>query len=218
MGPTEPLMVQSDGTLMLHTVHTVTDATGRPVKDEHGRPVTAEHPRYQAARDALAPFAELEKSPDYLHTYRVTAISIWNAAALGVTAEEIERTLDKFSCVPVPPGILERIRGWLERYGLLRIERVGDEERFRLVAGDPAALEDVLGHTSVRERVEVDNAGQVFVHTLERGTLKQVLIRIGYPVDDCGGFVEGDPLDVRLRTTTLAGEPFGLRDYQQRAA
>ncbi|HJM55701.1 MAG TPA: DNA repair helicase XPB [Planctomycetota bacterium] len=218
MGPTEPLMVQSDGTLMLHTVHTVTDAAGRPAKDEQGRPVTAEHPRYQAARDALAPFAELEKSPDYLHTYRVTAISIWNAAALGVTAEEIERTLDEFSCVPVPPGILERIRGWLERYGLLRIERVGDEERFRLVAGDPAALEDVLGHASVRGRVEVDDAGQVFVDPLERGTLKQALIRIGFPVDDCGGFVEGDPLDVRLRTTTLGGEPFGLRDYQQRAA
>jgi DNA excision repair protein ERCC-3 len=211
-------MVQSDGTLMLHTVQTVVDAEGRPVKDDQGRPLTAEHPRYQAARDALAPFAELEKSPDYLHTYRVSSISIWNAAALGVTVEDVERTLEEFSCVPVPPVILDRISGWMNRYGLLRIVRQGEEERFRLVAGDPAALEEVLGHASVRGRVEVDDEGQVFVDPLERGTLKQALIRIGFPVDDCGGFVEGDPLEVRLREETLSGTPFGLRDYQRRAA
>ncbi|HIF39671.1 MAG TPA: DEAD/DEAH box helicase [Planctomycetes bacterium] len=203
---------------MLHTVQTVADADGRPAKDEQGRPRTAEHPRYAAARDALAPFAELEKSPDYLHTYRVSPISIWNAAALGVTAEDVERTLDEFSCVPVPPGIVERIRGWMSRYGLLRIVRVEDDERFQLVAGDSSALADVLGHTSVRGRVEVDDEGQVFVDPLERGTLKQALIRIGYPVDDCGGFVDGDPLDIRLRKKTLSGAPFGLRDYQRLAA
>ena len=121
MGPTEPLMVQSDGTLMLHTVHTVLDADGGPAKDEQGRPLTAEHPRYAEARDALASFAELEKSPEYLHTYRVSPVSVWNAAALGVTADDIERTLDVFSCVPVPVVILDRIRGWMDRYGLLRI-------------------------------------------------------------------------------------------------
>ena len=218
MGPTEPLMVQSDGTLMLHTVHTVMDADGRPAKDEQGRPLTAEHPRYAEARDALAPFAELEKSPEYLHTYRVSPISIWNAAALGVTTEDVERILDGFSCVPVPPGILDRIRGWMDRYGLLRIERLGDGDRFQLVSGDEAALEDVLGHASVRKRVDVDARGQVFVDPLERGTLKQALIRIGYPVDDCGGFVEGDPLDVRLRKMTRSGAPFELRDYQRKAA
>jgi DNA excision repair protein ERCC-3 len=218
MGPSEPLMVQSDGTLMLHTVHTAMDSEGHPLRDPAGRPVTAEHPRYQAARNALAPFAELEKSPDYLHTYRVNAVSIWNAAALGITAQHIERTLDEFSCVPVPAGVLSRIRAWMERYGLLRIERVGSEERFRLVSADPAALEDVLGHSSVRARVEVDEQGRVFVDPLERGPLKQALIRIGFPVDDRGGFVDGDPLQVLLRSETLSGSAFALRDYQRLAA
>ena len=218
MGPSEPLMVQSDGTLMLHTVHTAMDSEGHPLRDPAGRPVTAEHPRYQAARNALAPFAELEKSPDYLHTYRVNAVSIWNAAALGITAQHIERTLDEFSCVPVPAGVLSRIRAWMERYGLLRIERVGGEERFRLVSADPAALEDVLGHSSVRARVEVDEQGLVFVDPLERGPLKQALIRIGFPVDDRGGFVDGDPLQVPLRSETLSGSAFALRDYQRLAA
>jgi DNA excision repair protein ERCC-3 len=218
MGPSEPLMVQSDGTLMLHTVHTAMDSEGHPLRDPAGRPVTAEHPRYQAARNALAPFAELEKSPDYLHTYRVNAVSIWNAAALGITAQHIERTLDEFSCVPVPAGVLSRIRAWMERYGLLRIERVGGEERFRLVSADPAALEDVLGHSSVRARVEVDEQGRVFVDPLERGPLKQALIRIGFPVDDRGGFVDGDPLQVLLRSETLSGSAFALRDYQRLAA
>lgn len=218
MGPSEPLMVQSDGTLMLHTVHSAMDSEGHPLRDPAGRPVTAEHPRYQAARNALAPFAELEKSPDYLHTYRVNAVSIWNAAALGITAQHIERTLDEFSCVPVPAGVLSRIRAWMERYGLLRIERVGSEERFRLVSADPAALEDVLGHSSVRARVEVDEQGLVFVDPLERGPLKQALIRIGFPVDDRGGFVDGDPLQVPLRSETLSGSAFALRDYQRLAA
>ncbi len=218
MGPFEPLMVQSDGTLMLHTVHTVVDSDGRPAKDEEGRPVTAEHPRYPAARDALAPFAELEKSPDYLHTYRVSAVSIWNAAALGLTPEQIEATLDEFSCVPVPPSVLERIRGWMERYGLLRIERLGSDDHFQLVSQDPSALQDVLGHSSVRGRVQLDVDGRVLVDPLERGTLKQALIRIGYPVEDRGGFVDGDPLEVCLRGETLTGAPFTLRDYQRSAA
>jgi DNA excision repair protein ERCC-3 len=106
----------------------------------------------------------------------------------------------------------------MERYGLLRIERVGSEERFRLVSADPAALEDVLGHSSVRARVEVDEQGRVFVDPLERGPLKQALIRIGFPVDDRGGFVDGDPLQVLLRSETLSGSAFALRDYQRLAA
>ena len=89
MRPDDPLIVQSDRTLMLHTVRTVVDDAGLPIKDSEGRPATEEHPRFAEARDALAPFAELEKSPDYLHTYRVTPVCVLNAAALEMSAEDI---------------------------------------------------------------------------------------------------------------------------------
>ncbi len=218
MGPLEPLMVQSDGTLMLHTVHTPLDAQGRACKDGEGRPATEEHPRYAAARDALAVFAELDKSPDYLHTYRLTAISVWNAAAMGVTATQILQTLDDFSCVPVPLGIVDLINAWMVRYGLLRIERVGTSELFALLSDDSTAMQDVLGHHSVRKLVSVDGKGSVWVEPLQRGSLKQTLIKLGYPVEDLGGFVDGDPLEIVLRETTVAGLPFELREYQKRAA
>jgi DNA excision repair protein ERCC-3 len=117
MRPDNPLIVQSDRSLMLHTVIAQYDASGKPAKDEAGRPLTVEHPRFAEARDQLALFAELEKSPDYLHTYRITPVSVWNAAALGVTPDRIEEILEDFSCVPVPRNVLAEVRGWMERYG-----------------------------------------------------------------------------------------------------
>ena len=214
--PDNPLIVQGDRSLVLHTVRAKLDGDGQAMKDEQGRPMTEEHPRYAAARDALAAFAELEKSPDYLHTYRITPVSIWNAAALGLSADDIVGRLEEFSCVPLPQNVLADIRTWLERYGCLRIERVG--ERFQLVADDPEVLADVLGHDAVARMVTVDGAGDVWLAEHERGSIKQSLIKIGYPIDDRGGYVEGDPFDVELREETLAGAPFALRPYQAEAA
>ncbi|MDA1264616.1 MAG: helicase-associated domain-containing protein, partial [Planctomycetota bacterium] len=216
MLPDNPLIVQSDRTLMLHTVTTVTDEHGRPRKDEHGRPMTEEHPRFAEARDRLAPFAELEKSPDYLHTYRVTAVSIWNAAALRFTIEDVRETLEDLSCVPVPENVLAEIASWIERYGLLRIERVGD--RFELLSHDVEVLPDVLGHASIRKLCERAEDGRVWVDALNRGTIKQALIKIGFPVDDRGGFLDGDPLPIALRTESRSGNAFALRPYQENAA
>jgi DNA excision repair protein ERCC-3 len=196
----------------------VVDAAGRPAKDEQGRPLTEEHPRFAEARDLLALFAELEKSPDYLHTYRITPISIWNAAAIGMSAERIAGILDDLSCVPVPRNVLQEVRGWIGRYGQLRIERVADSnERFELVAGDPDALADVLGHEAIRKLV-VREQGRVYLAPLSRGTIKQALIKIGYPVDDRGGYLAGDKLSIVLRKDTRSGRPFGLRAYQSNAA
>jgi DNA excision repair protein ERCC-3 len=219
MLPTDPLIVQSDRTLMLHTVSAKLDANGRAVKDEAGRPVTIEHPRFVEARDQLALFAELEKSPDFLHTYRITPVSIWNAAALGVTAERIEAILEDLSCVPIPKNVLSEVRGWLERYGLLRIEKRGDgASGFELVSSSKSALEDVLGFREIRSLLTVAPDGRVYLTELERGTIKQALIKIGYPVDDRGGYLEGDPLAIELRTATRDGRGFGLRPYQSEAA
>ena len=219
--PDNPLIVQSDRSLMLHTVRAVVTRSGAPKKDEHGAPLTEEHPRFAAARDALASFAELEKSPDYLHTYRITPVSIWNAAALGQTADDVEAVLEEFSCVPVPRNVLQEVRQWMARDGLLRIERRGGDgvdARFELVSDDPDALADVLGHEPVRKLVSVDEEGRTWLEGLARGSIKQALIKIGYPVDDQGGYVDGDPLEVELRETTLGGSPFAPRRYQIGAA
>jgi DNA excision repair protein ERCC-3 len=211
-----PLIVQSDRTVMLHTVRQVVDANGRAKKDAGGQPLLEDHPRYAEARDQLAAFAELEKSPDYLHTYRLTAVSIWNAAALGWTAAQIEEVLSGLSCVPLPPNVVKEVRTWIARYGCLSIERRG--ERFELLARDPAALKEALANEHVKKLVEVDAAGRVWIAELARGTIKQQLIRIGFPVDDRGGYVEGDVLPIRLRSKTRAGSDFAPRPYQLAAA
>ncbi|MAB79229.1 MAG: helicase [Planctomycetes bacterium] len=214
--PDNPLIVQSDRTLLLHTVRSVVDDRGMPAKDAQGKPLTEEHPRFSAARNALSTFAELEKSPDYLHTYRVTPVSVWNAAALGFTAEEIESRIEEFSCVPIPPNVIVDIASWLSRYGLLRIERSG--ERFELVSDDEGALEEVLSFNSVAQWVVIDEQQRLWVRATDRGTIKQALIRIGYPVDDRGGYLEGDPFPIPLARETAEGKPFALRRYQNAAA
>jgi DNA excision repair protein ERCC-3 len=222
--PDNPLIVQSDRSLMLHTVRAVVGPDGRSLKDESGRPRTEEHPRFAEARDQLALFAELEKSPDYLHTYRITPVSVWNAAAMGLTAERIEAMLDDLACVPVPRNVLEEIRAWIGRYGLLRIEKrpgldgAPDDRAFELVGSRPDALPEVLSHEQIRKLCLVDADGRAYVSALSRGTIKQALIKIGFPVDDRGGYVDGDPLAIPLRSTTLGGQSFALRTYQWNAA
>ena len=211
-----PLIVQPDRSLMLHTVTTVLDDDGAPAKDPDGRPRTREHPRFREARDRLAVFAELEKSPEYLHTYRITAVSVWNAAALGVTADDVQATLEDLTCVPLPQNVLQDVAEWMGRYGLLRIERVDD--RFELVSEDASVLPSLLAHESIARLVSRSDEGRVWVDALTRGTIKQALIRLGFPVDDRGGFQTGDSLAIGMRSETLAGEPFGVRPYQQAAA
>lgn len=180
--------------------------------------MTEEHPRFAAARDALAAFAELEKSPDYLHTYRITPVSVWNAAALGLTADDILARLEEFSCVPIPRNVESEIRTWIGRYGLLRIERAEAAGRFELCADDPGALREVLGHEGVRKLLALDDAGRAWLEEHERGSLKQALIKLGFPVDDRGGYLAGDPHAIRLRSRTREGKEFGVRPYQQAAA
>ncbi len=226
MRPDNPLIAQSDRSLLLHTVRAVVDERGAVVRDAQGRPQTEEHPRYAEehpryaeARDALASFAELEKSPDYLHSYRLTPISIWNAAALGLCADDVQRMLEEFACVPVPDNVLSEVRGWFERYGLLRIER--DGQRFRLLSRDPDVFSEILGFEAIRELVRVEGEGagrELYLDELARGSLKHALIRIGYPVEDRGGYVAGDPCAIQLAEVPLGSPGFRVRDYQRDAA
>lgn len=189
-----PLVVQADRTILLE-VH---------------------HPRYAAARDRLARFAELEKSPEHVHFYKITPISIWNAAALGEPLEEILGWLQANARFPVADNVLQDVRGWYERYGTLRLVRRDDA--FELVAADRDELELVVQSPSLKRWVQRAEDGGFLVQPAHRGDVKQALTRLGYPVDDRGGYRDGAALAFSLAEATGDGAPFGLRSYQQGAA
>ena len=160
-----PLIVQTDRTVLLET----------------------HHPDYEAARDRLARFAELEKSPEYVHFYRITPVSIWNAAALGESLDDLLGWLVANSRFPIAPTVLAQFREWFSRYGLLRLLR-GGEGRLRLECGQPEVLRELAGHPALRDLVALDDDGTAAVDAERRGELKQALVRLGYPVDDRAGY------------------------------
>ena len=190
--PGSPLIVQGDGTVLLE-VH---------------------NPLHEKARDQLSRFAELEKSPEHIHTYRVTPLSIWNAAAAGLTGADIRRTLEGFSKYDVPTHIMVDIEENLGRFGKVRL-LPGNDEYVLLETSDPMVARE-LAHS--REVIKLTSGavreGVFRVPLGNRGVIKQALLKMHYPVADRAGFVDGAPLDVRLRPRTLEGTPFDLRAYQ----
>ena len=170
------------------------------------------HPGFAAARQALAAFAELEKSPEHVHTFRITPVSLWNAAAAGTPAGDIVDTLTALSRYPVPPAVLADVHDLCGRYGRLRLLD-GDTGLLRLVADSAALLAEVRRAPGVAELLRpgggVDEAALV---PAARGALKQGLIALGWPVEDLAAYEDGATLDVEL-----AGE-LELRDYQRAAA
>ena len=193
--PANPLIVQGDRTVLLEV----------------------DNPEYPEARDHLARFAELEKSPEHFHTYRITALSLWNAAASGLDAAAVLAALERFTKYDIPSNIRYEVRDHIARYGRVRLERWG--ERLVLVSVDRTLMAEVARHKLVRPFVvrAIDELA-VEVRADRRGHVKQALIRIGYPVEDLAGYAPGDPLPMGLRGRTLAGEPFAVRHYQREAA
>ena len=187
------------------------------VQGDHTVLVEVDRPLYAEARDGLARFAELVKSPEHIHTYRITPLSIWNACAAGVGAEAIAGTLERYSKYPVPPHVNDGIRDLASRYGRLRLDRAGDD--IRLSSSDPALIEEI-GH--VREVAPMllarDGLAAWLVRGADRGRIKQALVKHGYPAEDLAGYTEGENLAIGLREVALGGCAFRLRDYQQAAA
>ena len=175
------------------------------------------HPRFEEMRDRLLPFAELVKSPEYLHTYRVTPISVWNAASVGLTARQVLGFLEKNARYGVPDNFAAELKTWFARCGVFALER--DGERLRLTAAKPRVLKELTHDPELQELLEdVDlSAGQSWLPPDHRGLVKQRLIRLGYPVEDRAGYVQGAPLEIALREELPAGGRFGLRPYQEEA-
>src|SRR5262245_39274556 len=193
--PTAPLIVQGDPSIL----------------------VEVDNPRYSQARDAIAPFAELEKSPEHIHTYRLTPLSLWNAAAAGTSSEQVVAALQEFSKYPIPHNLLADIRELISRYGRVQLRKEG--EQLVLACCDQALTEELVRQKGVRDFLgERIDETRFRVDDRYRGVLKQALIGIGYPAEDLAGYVIGSDLAIRLREMARSGGTFTVRDYQRDAA
>jgi DNA excision repair protein ERCC-3 len=171
---------------------------------------------FTEARDQLAQFAELEKSPEHVHTYRITPLSLWNAAASGCQAEEIVQALTEYGKYPVPDNIAAEIADYMRRYGQLQLLREDDE--LILYSEDRYLITELKHQKTVQPYLIGDkDANRLLIDPARRGHIKQALIKLGYPAEDLAGYVEGDSLEFELRDTTLEGKPFSLRPYQEEA-
>ncbi len=185
-----PLIVQSDKTLLLEV----------------------DHPAAGEARVAIAPFAELERAPEHVHTYRVTPLALWNARAAGHDAEQVVDALVRFSRYAVPQPLLVDVVDTMGRYGRLQLTN-SPVHGLVLVALDRAVLEEVLRQKKIApllgNRIDQDT---VQVHPSERGHLKQALLKIGWPAEDLAGYVDGEAHPIEL-----VEDDWSLRDYQRQA-
>ena len=186
-----PLIVQSDRTLLLEVDH--------PLADE--------------CRHAIAPFAELERAPEHIHTYRLTPLGLWNAMAAGHDAEQVVDVLMRYSRYPVASSLLIDVTDTMSRYGRLRIEK-HPTHGLVLLSTDKAVLTEVLRSKQVRGLVgeQIDEATAI-VHPSQRGTLKQALLKLGWPAEDLAGYVDGEHHDIALDE-----DGWQLREYQKFAA
>ncbi|KAB8191414.1 helicase [Nonomuraea phyllanthi] len=186
-----PLIVQSDKTLLLEV----------------------DHERADECRKAIAPFAELERAPEHVHTYRVTPLALWNARAAGHDAEQVIDALIGFSRYPVPHALLVDIAETMARYGRLRLEK-DPVNGLVLTSTDRAVLEEVLRSKKIQPMLgERLGADSVVVHPSDRGNVKQALLKLGWPAEDLAGYVDGEHHPIKLLE-----EGWGLRPYQREAA
>ncbi len=191
----KPAIVQSDNTILLEV----------------------ENSEFEEARDAISPFAELEKSPEHVHTYRITPLSLWNAASSGLDMTDIIESLQKYSRYIVPETVSISIREQMSRYGLIRLVR-REDGRFCLVSNDIALLTEIVHNRRIDMYIEEHiDSGSVLIKPNSRGHVKQALIKAGFPVEDVAGYDEGEPLSVSLREKSLSEADFALRDYQSSA-
>ncbi|CAM3045146.1 DNA repair helicase XPB [Corynebacterium gottingense] len=185
-----PLIVQSDKTVLLDVAH----------------------PDAGAARAALAPFAELERAPEHIHTYRITPLALWNARAAGFDAEQAVDTLERYSRFPVPQPLLISVAETMARYGRLKLVQ-HPAHGLILEADEPALLTEVTRSKKVRPLIGSPiDATSIPVHPSARGQIKQELTKLGWPVEDLAGYVDGESHPIQLNQ-----DGWALRDYQQYA-
>ncbi len=187
------------------------------VQGDHTILLEVDNPLYADARDALAVFAELVKSPEHIHTYRISPLSVWNACALGRSTGDIITSLVQYSKYPIPEHVVVRIQDYVSRFGRLRLTRHNDS---LFLTADDAVLAREISQQPRMQKLFCEQIGSCSfaLGPEDRGKVKQELIKLGFPVEDLAGYTEGEPLALTLRPRTAASEPFALRPYQERAA
>ncbi len=186
-----PLIVQSDKTLLLDIDHILSDE----------------------CRRAIAAFAELEKSPEHIHTYRLTPLGLWNARASGHDAEQVIDILIKYSRYAVSHSLLVDIAETMSRYGRLRLE-AHPVHGLILVSNDPAVLKEVTRGKKVAPMLGLQlDEETIVVHPGQRGFLKQALLKLGWPAEDFAGYVDGEHHEISLKQ-----DGWKIRKYQELAA
>ncbi len=183
-----PLIVQSDRTVLLET----------------------DHPKAADARHELAIFAELERAPEHIHTYRITRLGLWNARAAGHDADFIIDSLTRWSKFELPQGVVSEIRSTIDRFGKLVITR--DDEGLLLVSDSQAVMAEVSSNKKVSELLTERVESGFRIQPWARGQLKQQLLKLGWPAEDTAGFTPGTPYEI-----SLAESDWELRDYQKQA-
>ena len=210
-----PLIVQGDRSLLL---------------DVHA-------PLAEECRDALIPFAELEKSPEHLHTYRLTPLSLWNAASAGFSADDAAAVLQKYARYDVPQSVIAWIKETASRFGKITLLAGPDievpvkegsaekiiEHYLYLKADSLPVYKEIFANHSVKKLLTASSDANApehsfLIHLTDRGTIKQLLLQAGWPVKDQVALTDGEPLDVSLRQITAAGQPLQIREYQTGAA
>ncbi|MDC7117768.1 DNA repair helicase XPB [Corynebacterium amycolatum] len=194
---TGPLIVQSDKTVLLEV----------------------DNPEADAARAALAPFAELERAPEHVHTFHITPLALWNARAAGHDAEQVVDVLERFSKFPVPQPLLIDVAETMDRYGRLSLTK-HPAHGLILVSHDPAVLAEVTKHKKIRPMLgEQIDADTWTVHPSERGRIKQELLKVGWPANDTAGYIDGEAHAIAWQDQGTGGhDTWELRDYQRMAA
>jgi DNA excision repair protein ERCC-3 len=193
----KPLIVQSDLTLLLETDSNL----------------------YEEARDLISKFAELVKSPEHIHTYKITPLSLWNASSSGVTKEMIIETLKRFSKYELPENVIFEINENIDRYGKVKLIK-DSEGNYFLYSDDDILLTEIFYNKNVSKFIQHrKDRNHILIKPNYRGHIKQALINIGFPVEDLAGYEDGAFLNIELRNNTLfTNIEFKLRPYQEEAS
>ena len=189
-----PLIIQSDKTMLLEINNDLSED----------------------CQIAISRFAELEKSPEYLHTYRITPLSLWNAGASKLSTKEILEDLEKYTKYPIPKNVINEIKEQISRYGKIKLTKDQEGNLF-ILSDEKSFLEEISRNHNIQPFIESHENNQIKIHAKYRGHIKQALIKIGFPVEDLAGYEEGAIFSFNFLPTTRSGKKFQMRNYQRRS-